>query len=145
MLLSLLAGAVFTANNFVVNQLDISVVDAVLLRWLLQLPASAALLWWRGESLTGSDWRTTALAATQVIVLSVSCKNVAVGRGWRHHRGGWTAQCGLHAGAGRAVCYLLLPGAGAAALRLAAGGAAHPTADWGSNTPTGWRPPRMQG
>ena len=64
--MSLFSGIVFTTNNFVVNRVRVCVVDAVLVRWLLQLAVTSLLLCWRREPPLGPDWPTTALAITQV-------------------------------------------------------------------------------
>ena len=50
-LLSLLSGSLFTANNFLINQFDVSVSDVVLVRCVLQMIIYSSICLIRGEGL----------------------------------------------------------------------------------------------
>ena len=49
--MSLLSGALFTANNFLINQFEVSVSDVVLVRTVLQMIIYTSICVYRKESL----------------------------------------------------------------------------------------------
>merc|ERR1712128_202818 len=49
--LSILSGSLFTANNFIINQFQVVVSDAALVRCVLQAFIFAVIIYWNGDRL----------------------------------------------------------------------------------------------
>jgi len=50
-LLSLISGILFTANNFIINQLHVVVIDCVLVRCIIQIIICGIIIYWNDDSL----------------------------------------------------------------------------------------------
>ena len=63
--LSLISGLLFTANNFIINQLDVVVSDAVLVRCIIQIIVYTVIINSSGEKFFHENSKKQLLTVTQ--------------------------------------------------------------------------------
>jgi len=63
--LSIMSGVLFTANNFIINQLHVVVSDAVLVRCLLQIIICGFIIYWKDDKLLPDSHKEKFLAIFQ--------------------------------------------------------------------------------
>ena len=56
--LSVISGALFTANNFVINQFDVAVSDAVLVRCVIQIIIFTFIIFFSGDKILPENKKT---------------------------------------------------------------------------------------
>ena len=66
--LSIISGSLFTANNFIINQFQVVVSDAVLVRCVLQAFIFTFIIYWSGDRFLPERLSTQLLTASQGIV-----------------------------------------------------------------------------
>merc|ERR1711892_1565435 len=71
-LLSILSGSLFTASNFIINQFQVVVSDAVLVRCLLQAFIFTFIIYWSGDRFLPERLSTKLLTASQGLVGAIS-------------------------------------------------------------------------
>ena len=69
--LSIISGSLFTANNFIINQFQVVVSDAVLVRCVLQALIFTFIIYWNGDRFFPERLSTKLLTASQGMVMVV--------------------------------------------------------------------------
>ena len=64
-ILSLLSGVLFTANNFIINQFQVIVSDAVLVRCIIQITIYTLIIFFNDDKLLPENYKKRLLTVTQ--------------------------------------------------------------------------------
>jgi len=66
--LSIISGALFTANNFIINQFEVNVSDAVLVRCIIQIFIYSIIIYWNDDSLLPQNDKIKLFTISQGLV-----------------------------------------------------------------------------